>query len=98
MNSRTCQHWWKVPWKLSFQSQDGSYMVIQWLRLGTPNAGGWVQFLVRELDPACCNQTFPQLRPCTAKEIKKTSSGALRLKGGLQHGTEITNGSREMGA
>ena len=28
----------------------------------------------------------------------KTSQGPLRLKEGLRHGTEITNGTREMGA
>ena len=30
-------------------------LVVQWLRLYAPNAGGQVQSLVRELDPACCN-------------------------------------------
>ena len=33
----------------------GTYLVIQWLRLCTPNAGSWIQSLVRELDPACYN-------------------------------------------
>ena len=33
----------------------GTSLVVQWLTLCTPNAGGWVQFLVRELDPMCCN-------------------------------------------
>ena len=28
-------------------------LVVQWLRLQTPNAGVWVQSLVRELDPTC---------------------------------------------
>ena len=30
-------------------------LVVQWLRFCAPNAGAWVQFLVKELDPACCN-------------------------------------------
>ena len=30
-------------------------LVVQGLRLRAPNAGAWVQFLVKELDPACCN-------------------------------------------
>ena len=31
----------------------GTSLVIQWLRLSTPKAR--VQFLVKELDPTCCN-------------------------------------------
>ena len=30
-------------------------MVVQWLRLYTPNAGTPVRSLVRELDHPCCN-------------------------------------------
>ena len=30
--------------------------MIQWLRLQAPNAG--TRYLVRELDPACCNKDF----------------------------------------
>ena len=29
----------------------GTSLVVQWLRLCTPNAGAWDRFLVRELDP-----------------------------------------------
>ena len=33
----------------------GTSLVFQWLRLCTPNAGGRVGSLVRELDPTCHN-------------------------------------------
>ena len=41
----------------------GTSLVVQWLRLHAPNAGGLVPSLVRELDPIC----MPQLRPGGAK-------------------------------
>ena len=31
-------------------------LVVQWLRLRAPNARAQVQPLVKQLDPACCNQ------------------------------------------
>ena len=34
----------------------GTSLVVQLLRLYTPDAGGWVQSLVGELDPTCHNQ------------------------------------------
>ena len=40
----------------------GTSLVVQWLRLHGPNAGGLVQSLVRELDPAC----RPQLKEAHA--------------------------------
>lgn len=36
----------------------GISLVVLWLRLHAPAAGGQVQPLIRELDPACCNQAF----------------------------------------
>ena len=34
----------------------GTSLVVPWLRLQAPSSGGaWVQSLVRELDPTCCN-------------------------------------------
>ena len=33
----------------------GTSLVVQWLKFSIPNVGGWVQSLVRELDPACHN-------------------------------------------
>ena len=34
----------------------GTSLVVEWLRLHAPNAGGiWVQSLVRELELTCCN-------------------------------------------
>ena len=33
----------------------GTFMVVQWLRLCSPNAGAWAQSLFRDLDPTCCN-------------------------------------------
>ena len=33
----------------------GTSLVIQWLRYHIPNAGAWVQSVVRELDTTCCN-------------------------------------------
>ena len=36
----------------------GTFLVVQWLRIHTPNAGGsgsQVRSLVRELDPTCHN-------------------------------------------
>ena len=42
--------------RFSFQiTRQGTSLVVQWLRLLIPNAGAWFRFLVRELDPACCN-------------------------------------------
>ena len=40
-------------------------MVVQWLRLHTPDAGAQVQSRVRELDPTCCNQDL------TCSNLKK---------------------------
>ena len=37
---------------------EGLPQVAQWLRLCAPNARGWVQCLVRELDPTRCNQEY----------------------------------------
>ena len=31
-------------------------LVVQWLRLHTPDARGLGSFLVRELDPTCCKE------------------------------------------
>ena len=31
----------------------GTFLVIQWLRLCTLNAGAWLKSLIRELDPTC---------------------------------------------
>ena len=49
----------------------GNFLVVQWLRLHTPNAGG----LVREQDPICFSEGrrshMQQLRPSTAKQINK---------------------------
>ena len=39
----------------------GGSLVVQWLRFCTSNAGPWIWFLVRELDPTC------ELRICTPK-------------------------------
>ena len=36
----------------------GTSLVVQWVRLHTPTAGGLIRSLVMELDPAC----MPQLR------------------------------------
>ena len=33
----------------------GTSLVVQRLRLQVPMQGAWVQSLVRELDPTCCN-------------------------------------------
>ena len=38
---------------LFFLIDGGTSLVVQWLRL--PMQEAWVRFLVRELDPACCN-------------------------------------------
>ena len=40
-------------------------LVVQWIRLCTPNAGGPVRSLIREIDPTCMPQIrvrMPQLR------------------------------------
>ena len=36
-------------------SELGTSLVVQWLRLRAPNAGTWIPSLVRELDPTCHN-------------------------------------------
>ena len=41
----------EVPQKI----KDRTSLVVQWLRLHTPNAGVTVRSLVRELDPTCRN-------------------------------------------
>ena len=45
---------------------------VQHLRLVLPVQGAWVQSLVKELDPTCCNQRsqVSQLRPSEAKIYK----------------------------
>ena len=51
----------------------GTSLVVQWLRLQPPKAGGWVRSLIRELDPTCHKKDrgfcMSQLRPSTAKQI-----------------------------
>ena len=42
----------------SKESLTATSLVVQWLRLCTPNEGAWVPLLVRELDPICCNWVF----------------------------------------
>ena len=37
-------------------AEAGTSLVVQWLRLQAPNAGGQVPSLIRELGPTCCNQ------------------------------------------
>ena len=47
----------------------GTSLVVQWIRLHAPNAGTWVQSLVREQDPTCMPQLrvhMPQLRSPSA--------------------------------
>ena len=41
-----------------WKNYKGASLVVQWLRLCAPNAGGWVWSLVRELDPTCHNKEF----------------------------------------
>ena len=38
-----------------------TFLVVQWLRLYAPNAGGQVQSLVRELEPICYNYKTPKI-------------------------------------
>ena len=46
-------------------------LVVQWVRLYAPNAGGLVRSLVRELVPAC----MPQLRsPCVATKTWRSQN------------------------
>ena len=40
---------------LSNYYESGISLVVEWLRLHAPTAGGQVRPLVRELDPTCCN-------------------------------------------
>ena len=42
-----------LPTKVFIVKARGISLVVQWLRLCVPNAGDWVQSLVRELDPIC---------------------------------------------
>ena len=54
----------------------GTSLVVHWLRPCALILGGWVQSLVRELDPTCCSHTttegsrMPQRRPGTTKGEK----------------------------
>ena len=59
----------KFQFNLVLKNKQGTSLVVQWLRLHAPNAGGLVRSLVRELDPACLNwrSHMPQLRPGAAK-------------------------------
>ena len=42
----------------SFPKSPGTSLVIQWLRLHAPNAGGLGLILVRDLEPMCCDKEF----------------------------------------
>ena len=45
----------KIPEREMLNMMYGASLVVQWLRLCTPDAGVRVQLLVRKLDPTCCN-------------------------------------------
>ena len=51
----TC-YWWAA---IRRAHQD--FPVLQWLSLFPTVQGAWIQLLVRELDPTCCNQDLAQL-------------------------------------
>ena len=38
---------------MTVEGRVGTSLGVQWLRLYTSNAGGWVPSLVRELEPTC---------------------------------------------
>ena len=42
-------------------------LVVQWLRLYAPNAGGQVQSLVRELERICYNGKTPKISHAATK-------------------------------
>jgi len=41
--------------KIDNNNELGTFLMVRWLRLQAPNAGTWIPFLVRELDPTCHN-------------------------------------------
>ena len=41
----------------------GTLLVVQWLRLHAPNAGGLVSIPDQELDPTCCSKTQDLVQP-----------------------------------
>ena len=63
----------------------GTSLVVQWVRLHAPSAGGPGQTLVGELDPTCMPQLrvpLPQLKkkkkiPCAATKIRYSPNNYL---------------------
>ena len=58
----------------------GISLVVQWLGHHAANSGTWIQSLVRELDPICCQLkrfSKPQLRPSTAKHTHTLKSSLV---------------------
>ena len=50
------KEWQTLYWLLKNLLRD--FWMVQWLKLPAPEAGGlgaWIQSLLRELDPICCN-------------------------------------------
>ena len=59
----------------------GTPLAVQRLRLDTPNAGGLVPSLVRELEPACCNKEscMPQLKIKILHAAVKTQGSQINI-------------------
>ena len=51
------------------KSETGTSLVVQWLRLCAPNAGGLGSVPVRELDPVCATKDLVQ-----SKQINKEAN------------------------
>ena len=57
-----------TAYNLLIKETKGTSLVVQWLRLHTPNAGAWVQTLIGELKPQLRIYVL-QLKPTAAKYI-----------------------------
>ena len=61
-------------------------LVVQWLRLCAPNAGGpgLIPHAAAKKDPECCNEDqrshVPQLRPSAAKQTYKYTKNLLKIQ------------------
>ena len=66
--------------------------MIQWLRLHAPMQRHWVQSLVGELDPTCCNKEFDcHNEDLTGpnKQFLKSVSGGLKVAGSPRKAREV---------
>lgn len=56
-----------------------TFLAVHWIRFHAPSAGGWIRFLLRELDPPWCNWRSPM--PQQRYHVPQWRPGAASLMG-----------------